>query len=125
MFNLKGLLQAMGVSLLLTIIISLVIGMVNSLSITIAVVLMFIASYVSLGVLSPKWNRATPYFASFIGAITLSLINFWFASRFMGVEILTNPEAVNKSLVFSTLTSLITTYIVLQIQRKRNESVDA
>ena len=69
MFNLKNFLQAVGASILLTIVVSFLLGFINLGSYGVFLFVQTILTYGSIGYFSAKWNRETPYTAAYFGAI--------------------------------------------------------
>lgn len=123
MFSLKGLLQDLGISLVFTIGFPFIFGLFNIGNVESHIIFNFLLSYISVGVLAPFWNRKTQYFAAFIGSVTLTVMNFTFSIFVLNIPVFTDPIDVNNNLTLSTVTSLLTAYVFLKIQeRKQRES---
>lgn len=119
MFSLKGLLRTIGVSLLSTIFVSFILGFLNINNVVLSIGLIFIVSYITVGITAPIWNPLTPYFASYIGSLILTILNFIVAIYTLDTFVFFNPEGINNSIVISSMTSLLTTFIFIQIMKKK------
>ncbi|MEN0663933.1 hypothetical protein [Caldifermentibacillus hisashii] len=118
MFSLKGLFSTVGISLISTLVVSFLIGLLQINYEFLVVSIIFLVTYVVTGITAPIWNPKTPYFSSYLASIILTLFNFFAANYVLRVNVLFNPDGVNNSLVISTTTSLITTFIFLQITKR-------
>ncbi|MRG87383.1 hypothetical protein [Salinibacillus xinjiangensis] len=120
MFQLMGFIQAIGVSVLITICFSFMVGFLSLASVEWSVLISFLVSYISIGIFAPLWNRKTPYFATFLGSITIVVINFIFSTIILRIPVLVDPLQVNQNLTASVAVSLSTALLVIPIL-KRNE----
>lgn len=119
MFNLFGFFKSLGIVLLVFIGVSFFIGIFKINHVALSLILMYGSSYVLIGVLAPLSNRKTPYFASYLSSITLTVLNFLFAMFMMDILVFADPVEINRGLVWNSLISLVTTSIVLQIVKRR------
>ncbi|KQL51016.1 hypothetical protein AN964_18480 [Heyndrickxia shackletonii] len=119
MFSLKGLLSTLGIALICTVVVSFLIGLLNIKYEFLGVSIIFLISYVVTGITAPLWNPKTPYFSSYLSSLFLTILNFFAALYVLDVNVLFNPDGVNNSLVLSSMTSLITTFIVVQIMKRK------
>lgn len=119
MFSFSGLLKTLGIVLLVFISISFMVGFINVSSIGVLLTLMYSLCYLLTGILAPIWNNKTPYFASYIASLTLTVINFLVGIFLLDVMVLADPMEINSSIVFNTSISLVGTFIVVNIIKKR------
>ncbi len=98
MFDAKGFIQALGISILLTVIVSFIIGTIQVLAMEWTIIISFLVSYISIGIFGPMWNRKAPYFAAFLGGITLTVINFLFSIFVLRIPVFLNPDVVRDNL---------------------------
>lgn len=124
MFNLKGLLQALGLSLLVTMFFSFLFGFFGVVRIEVVIITIFFISYISIGVFAPIWNRKTPYFAAFIGSITLTVVQLSFSSFFLRLPTFIDPIGVNQSLTFNAVLSLLAAWVMITVLNKRDVNYD-
>ncbi|MFC4388026.1 hypothetical protein ACFOZ1_09425 [Gracilibacillus marinus] len=118
MFQFRGFIQAIGVSLLLTLVYGFIIGMFNLLPVEWVVITTFLLSYGAIGVFAPLWNKKTPYFATFLAAIVFTVINILFSVIVLRIPVLFNPIAVNENLISSSVMALVTACIFMQINKR-------
>ncbi|SEU05254.1 hypothetical protein SAMN05421676_11637 [Salinibacillus kushneri] len=118
MFQFTGLIRAMGVSILLTIFFSFLLGLINLLNVEWTIIVTFLITYISIGILAPMWNRDTPYFAVFLGSLSLTVINFLFSMVVLHIPVFTAPLEVNSSITTSIVTSLVTAYLLITILKR-------
>lgn len=121
MFNFKGFLSAVGIILFITIFVSFVLGFFRNIPPNFTVGTIFIVTYISLGIAAPYWNPNTPYFATFICSVTLTVLNIFFAIFFMDIFLLTSPISVNNSILYSTLVSLSVALFYQKIRTRQGE----
>lgn len=119
MFSFSGLLKTLGIVLLVFISISFIAGFINVSSIGVLLTLMYSLCYLLTGILAPIWNNETPYFASYIASLTLTVINFIVAIYLLDVMVLADPMEINSSIVLNTSISLIGSLIVVSIIKRR------
>ncbi|WP_218970444.1 hypothetical protein [Cytobacillus gottheilii] len=111
--------------LLAFIMISFVIGFVGVNHIGLMLSLMYMFSYLLAGVLAPIWNVNTPYFASFMLSVTLTVLNLLAASYLLNIMVLADPAEINSSFMYNTSLSLLATFAVVKIMEKRRGETHA
>src|SRR5699024_11414274 len=79
MFNFRGFIQTIGVSLIITMVYSFIIGFFNLMSVEWSIFTTFIVSYGSVGVFATLWNRQTHYFEEFLSTVDLTVLNLLFS----------------------------------------------
>ncbi|MGG3854668.1 hypothetical protein ABET36_09665 [Caldifermentibacillus hisashii] len=119
MFHFLGLLKAMSIPFIYMIVFGFISGFLPNMDLDLMIVLLFFPTYILIGILAPIYNKKTPYFASFIGSLSLSVLNFFFGHFFFELETLADPDRVNRSLVLSTSVSIITTSIFLFTKKRK------
>lgn len=119
MFSFSGFLKTLGMVLLVFITISFILGFFQLNHIGILLTIMYGVSYVLNGILAPVWNPKTPYFASYLSSITLTVFNLFFALYFLDIMVLADPMEVNSGLVINSSLSLIATFITINVYIKR------
>lgn len=125
MFNLKKFIEALGISVIITIIAGFIIGFFEFPSVEGVIYINFIITYVTVGILMPLFNRKVPYTAAFLGAISMTLINIIFSINVLQLPIFVYPEIVNENLLASTIATMITAVIVVAIlNRRETEAYD-
>lgn len=125
MFNLKGLIQAIGIVLLVTILTSFLIGFINIGSIPIIILAQFFITNVLIGIIAPIKNTQTPYTAAFLGSVTLTVLNYIVAYYMFNIYVLADPTQINNNLLLSTSIALITAlfYKKLMLEKRRKQYV--
>ncbi|GAA0465641.1 hypothetical protein [Alkalibacillus silvisoli] len=121
MFSLRAFIQAIGVSLIITIVISFLMGFFSLFAFEWMIIISFLVSYISIGILASLWNMKTPYFAAFLGCITLTVINFIFSNFVLSIPILLNPALIQENFIYSTFVSMLTAIIVIPIIKRREQ----
>lgn len=125
MFNLKKFIEALGISVIVTIIAGFIIGFFEFPSVEGVIYINFIITYVTVGILMPLFNRKVPYTAAFLGAISMTLINIIFSINVLQLPIFVYPEIVNENLLASTIATMLTAVIVVSIlNRRETEAYD-
>ncbi|MGM8214851.1 hypothetical protein ACLIA0_04665 [Bacillaceae bacterium W0354] len=125
MFNTKKFIEAVGISLLITIVFSFLIGFFEFQSVEGLIIINFLVSYVGIGILAPLLNRKTPYTAAFLGAIVVTLINLLFSVYVHKLPVFEFPELINNNLASSVLVTMITALVVVSIlKRSEREAYD-
>ncbi|WP_156289396.1 hypothetical protein [Oceanobacillus salinisoli] len=124
MFHFRGLIQAIGVSLVFIIFYNFIIGVFNLLPVEWVVLSTFFVSYGSVGILAPLWNKQAPYTAAFFAAVVLSVINLMFSMIVLRIPVLFEPNTVNENLLSSTVFSLITAFLFIQINKRMGREHD-
>jgi hypothetical protein len=122
MFSFSGFLKTLGIVLIVFISISFLSGLVRLNQIGALLSLMYLFCYILAGVLAPIWNNKTPYFASFILSVTLTVINLLVAIYLLDVMVLADPAEINSSLVYNTSISLLATFVAIKIIGKSKVS---
>lgn len=125
MFNLKKFIEALGISVIITVIAAFIIGFFEFPTVEGVIYINFIITYVTVGILMPLFNRKVPYTAAFLGAISMTLINIIFSINVLQLPIFVYPEIVNENLLASTIATMITAVIVVAIlNRRETEAYD-
>jgi len=125
MFNLKKFIEALGISVIITIIAGFIIGFFEFPTVEGVIYINFIITYVTVGILMPLFNRKVPYTAAFLGAISMTLINIIFSINVLQLPIFVYPEIVNENLLASTIATMLTAVIVVSIlNRRETEAYD-
>ncbi|PLS15386.1 hypothetical protein CVD28_23990 [Bacillus sp. M6-12] len=119
MFNLTGFLKGIGIVLALFIFISFLLGLFNINQIALSLSILYVLCYVLNGVLAPIWNPETPYFASYLASISLTVINLLFAVFVFDVMVFADPAEINIGLVRNSAISLIVSFAVIQILKRK------
>lgn len=117
MFSSRKLLQAVGVSLLITIVISFIVGFFPIPSFSGYVFFQMLITYGSLGYFSAKWNSKTPYTAAFLGGTIVSILSLFTAYFMFNVIILWDPEGVSRSISLAILFTMLVTVVTVFIQQ--------
>ena len=123
MFNLKNFLQAVGASILLTILVSFILGFIDLGSYGFYLFVQSILTYGSVGYFSAKWNRETPYTAAYFGAIVIALISFIISNYVFNIAILLDSEGIGSNLSYAVIVSLIFAAITVPIQNRREGAI--
>ncbi|HLR07658.1 MAG TPA: hypothetical protein VK136_00120 [Bacillota bacterium] len=118
MFNFRGFIQTIGVSLIITMVYSFIIGFFNLMSVEWSIFTTFIVSYGSVGVFAPLWNRQTPYFAAFLSAVVLTVLNLLFSIIVLRIQVLAKPDIVNENLFSSTTFTMLIAFLFMQINKR-------
>jgi hypothetical protein len=119
MFDVSGFLKTLGIVLLITITISFIMGFFNIGNITLFLLLMYSCTYILNGILAPIWNSKTPYFASYLSSITLTVFNLLFAFFVLDIMVFLDPVEINRGLVLNSTLSLLATLLTLKILKKK------
>jgi len=105
MFNTKKFFQAMGMSILLTIVISFILGFFP-INYGIFLTIQTILTYGSMGYFAVRWNSETPYTSAYLGALLLSLLNLVVSFLLFNIDVFGNPEGIVSSISFAVIVSL-------------------
>ncbi|MGV3464071.1 MAG: hypothetical protein ACO1OT_02115 [Heyndrickxia sp.] len=119
MFHFFSLMKAMSIPFIYMIVVGFMWGFFPNINMEFMLILLFFPTYILIGILAPKFNKETPYFSSFIGSLTLSVLNILGGQYIYDFDVMVNPDGINRSLVMSTGISVMTTYIYLSIRRKK------
>lgn len=118
MFSFRGFIQTIGVSLIIVLVYSFIIGFFNLFPVEWVVFSTFIVSYGSVGVLAPLWNRQTPYFAAFLSAVVLTVLNLLFSVLVLRIPVLFEPNIVNENLLSSVVFAMIIAFFSMKINQR-------
>lgn len=121
MFNFYGFLKSLGIVMFIFIAFSFLFGITGINNIPITLTILYTISYVLNGFLAPIWNPHTPYTASYLSSITLTLLNLLFAYFVLDILVFTEPASINSGMVRNSLVSLIATFIAIKIFNKKQE----
>jgi hypothetical protein len=119
MFSFRGLLKTLGVVMIFFISASFLLGFFSINHVALSLSILYILCYVLNGVLCPIWNPETPYFASYIASVTLTLLNLLFAVFVLDIMVLAEPIDVNKGMVRNSIMSLIVTFVVVKMMNRK------
>ncbi|WP_071396393.1 hypothetical protein [Bacillus tuaregi] len=115
MFRLMGLLKTMGVVIFTFIAASFLLGFSNINNVAFTITVLYAVCYILTGVLSPIWNPETPYIASYLSSLTLTVLNLFFAVTVLDIMVFADPMDINQGLVRNTLVSLSVTFLWVKI----------
>lgn len=118
MFNFRGFVKTIGVALIITIVFSFLVGLFNLLSVEWLIFSTFLVSYGSIGILAPLWNKHAPYFATYLSAIVLSVMNILFSIIVLRIPVYFAPDVINENLLSGALLSLFIAYLFIQINNR-------
>ncbi|MFB4169305.1 hypothetical protein [Virgibacillus sp. JSM 102003] len=118
MLSFRGFIQTIGVTLIITLVYGFIIGFFNLMSVEWVVFSTFIVSYGSVGVLAPLWNKQTPYFAAFLSANVLTVLNLLFSVTVLRMQVLVDPNTVNENLLSSTVFAMLIAFLFMQINNR-------
>jgi len=115
MFQFMGLLKTMGVVIFTFIATSFLLGFFNINNVAFTVTVLYAVCYILTGVLSPIWNPDTPYIASYLASLTLTVLNLLFAVTVLDIMVFADPMDINRGLARNTLVSLFVTFLWIKI----------
>src|SRR5699024_559063 len=104
--------------LIITMVYSFIIGFFNLMSVEWSIFTTVIVSYGSVGVFAPLWNRQTPYFAAFLSAVVLTVLNLIFSLIVLLIQVLAKPDIVNENLFSSTTFTMLIAFLFMQINKR-------
>ncbi|MFX3673027.1 MAG: hypothetical protein ACE3JQ_01085 [Paenisporosarcina sp.] len=119
MFNMKKFLQVIGVSIIINVIFSIVMGLSNMENYLLFVFVQMVVTYGSLGVFSVMWVPKTPYISAYLGAVIISLLNILFAYYVFNIMVFVDPEGINRSMSWAVILALITAFITNFVMNKK------
>ncbi|MFD2442560.1 hypothetical protein ACFSO7_00920 [Bacillus sp. CGMCC 1.16607] len=119
MFSLSGFIKTLGVVLVFYLSISFIFGLFQIQNMAITLVILYVLCYVLNGILAPIWNPKTPYIASYLSSITLTLINMLFAYYVLDVLVFADPEVINNGFVRNSFVSLMMTFFAVKIYSRK------
>jgi hypothetical protein len=118
MVNVNGILKTVSYPLLINIFLGFIWGTVNGGAVGLFVLFLFVISHIMIGILSPKFNPRTPYFASYIAVVTFNILNYLAGTYIFQFYTLESPEAINRNMVMSVILALVVTYIYVKVKRR-------
>lgn len=124
MFDVKKFMQAIGLSLLLSIIVSVILGLIQFDNSIAFLIIQMLAFYGSMGFFAVIFNPKTPFTASYIGALIIAMLNILFSNFVLGVWVFINPASINNMLSFAVLMALSVTAITLFIKNRSGRLAD-
>ena len=119
MFNTIKFLQALGASLLVTIVVSFIIGFIPMNGMNLFLLIQMVLTYGSMGYFASKMTPQTPYTAAYLGALIISVISLLLSHYVFNILVFTDPQGIARSLSLAVLTSLLVSYIFTVIRAKR------
>lgn len=124
MFELKSFLQAVGLSLLISLIISIILGLIQFENYTLFLFIQMLSFYGTMGFFAVFFNPKTPFIASYLGAVIIALLNILFSNFVFGIWMFVNPASINNILSFAVMTALCVTAITLFIRNRNGRFAD-
>lgn len=124
MFELKSFLQAVGLSLLISLIISIILGLIQFENYTLFLFIQMLSFYGTMGFFAVFFNPKTPFIASYLGAVIIALLNILFSNFVFGIWMFVNPASINNILSFAVITALCVTAITLFIRNRNGRFAD-
>lgn len=119
MFSMRKLIQAIGASILITVLFSFIIGFFNIPSFNGYIVFQMILTYGSLGYFSVKWNPKTPYTAAFLGATIVSILSILTSYFLLNILVLWDPAGIGRSMTWAVLLTLLVAIITVYMQQRK------
>lgn len=124
MFELKKFLQAVGLSLLISLIISIFLGLIQFENYALFLMIQMLSFYGTMGFFAVLFNPKTPFTASYLGAVIIALLNILFSNFVFGIWMFVNPASINNILSFAVLTALTVTAITVFIRNRNGRFAD-
>ncbi|MCG7344230.1 hypothetical protein MHZ92_08800 [Sporosarcina sp. ACRSL] len=121
MFETKKFLQAVGLSLLISVVVSTILGLVQFEHQMVFLIIQMLSFYGTMGFFAVVFNPKTPFIASYLGALIIAMLNILFANFVFGIWMFVNPTSINNILSFAVLTALSVTSITLFIKNRSGE----
>lgn len=118
MFNTKKFLQAVGLSILITIVTAFLLGFLPVIPYGVYMAILVVATYGSMGYFAARWNVDTPYTAAFIGAILISFMNLLVSDLIFNVAVFLDPDGIGRSLSLAVVVSLLFAVVTVFIRSK-------
>lgn len=118
MFNTKKFLQAVGISILITITVAFLLGFLPMVPYGIYMAILVIASYGSMGYFAARWNVDTPYTAAFLGAVLISIMNLLISDLVFNIAVFLDPDGIGRSLSLAVTVSLLFAAATMFIRSK-------
>lgn len=119
MFRLGKLVQAIGVSILITVLFSFIIGFFNIPSFTGYIFFQMMLTYGSLGYFAVKWNPDTPYTAAFLGATIVSILSIFTAYFLLNILVLWDPAGISRSMTWAILLTMLVAVITVYVKQRK------
>lgn len=119
MFNTMKFFQAIGVSILLTVVVTFIVSLIPFGSVGFLLLFQMILIYGSVGFFCARWNPATPYTAAYLGAVLLSFSSFLLYQFVFNIFIFADPDGIGRSMSLAVVFSLLFAYITVLIRKKR------
>ena len=119
MFSMRKLMQAIGASILITVLVSFIIGFFNIPSFNGYIVFQMILTYGSLGYFSVKWNPKTPYTAAFLGATIVSILSTLTSYFLLNVLVWWDPAGIGRSMTWAVLLTLLVAIITVYMKQRK------
>lgn len=119
MFNLIKFIQAVGVSILLTVVVSFVLGFFSIGNYGVFILIQTVLTYGSLGFFTAKWNPKTPYTAAYFGALLISFLSLLLSHFVFNILVFVDPEGISRSMSLAVIVSLAFAAVTVFIQTKR------
>jgi hypothetical protein len=123
MFQTKKFLQIVGISMINTFLISFVLGLINFDSYVVFVIIQLLVTYGTIGILSVLWLPQTPYTAAYLGATSIALLNILFSYYIFNIMVFADPSAINRSMSWAAITSILFVYITKLIKSKNERGM--
>ena len=124
MFDLKKFLQTVGLSLLISILISVAFGFFEFDNYAVYLTIQMLSFYGTVGFFAVVFNPRTPFTASYLGALIIAVLNILFANYVFGIWMFVNPAGINSSLSYAVITALSVTAITVFIKNKSERYAD-
>ncbi|MGM0831159.1 MAG: hypothetical protein ACQEU4_23455 [Bacillota bacterium] len=111
--------------MLITILFSFIIGLINIGTVTLFIFVQFLLSNILIGILAPIKNSSTPFTATFLGSVTLTVLNYIVAYYVFNIYVLADPVQINNNLLLSTSISLAVALVYIKFfMRKSGKKYD-
>jgi hypothetical protein len=123
MFQTKKFLQIVGISMINTFLISFVLGLINFDSYVVFLIIQLLVTYGTIGILSVLWLPQTPYTAAYLGATSIALLNILFSYYIFNIMVFADPSAINRSMSWAVITSVLFVYITKLIKSKNERGM--
>jgi hypothetical protein len=123
MFQTKKFLQIVGISMINTFLISFVLGLINFDSYVVFLIIQLLVTYGTIGILSVLWLPQTPYTAAYLGATSIALLNILFSYYIFNILVFADPSAINRSMSWAVITSILFVYITKLIKSKNERGM--
>jgi len=111
--------QTIGVSILLTIVISFLLGFIPIESYGLFLFIQTILTYGSIGFFAAIWNPETPYTAAYLGAIVIVFISFLVSHFVFNILVFADPQGIGMNLSYAVIVSLLFAAATVVIRKKR------